>query len=583
MQSADSPRRLDLRLLPAVTTTWLSVLVAIAVPAMQAFVMCTALLVLALVLWGTAGLRRRGGHRRRTMWATMALACAVSAAATGHAAADAVQRQDGPLAAAPQDGGAVVAEVEISGIPTALPFPGRGDGGLWRVPATMVRMTAKGQVVQGAAQLVVLGTGEWSSVRPGTRVRTIGRLKEPGPGSAGAMVLSASTKPQLVGQEWSLVNAAAQLRAQFRTSAAWLPPDAAGLLPGMVTGDTTSLPAPLELDMQTTGMTHLTAVSGANCSLVLGGFIVLARTLRLPRPPAAAFAAGGLAAFVVLVGTEPSVLRAAVMGCAGLVPLMGGHRGRSLSFLFAAIIVLLIAEPALAGSPGFLLSVLATLGIVLLATRIGSWLPGRLPAWLATGFAVPLSAQVLCGPVIVMLQPQLSPYALPANLLAGLFVAPITILGTIAVPLSAVHPGLAVVPLAVAGACAGVVAGIARFFAALPGAALPWAEGPVGVLAMCTLSVMTVMVVWAVLHPRGVRTGVLALHHRLVVALERAGGNRPSRRAAPANRRDARPGHGKLGICTKPSGRKYQWLPKTRGPGAQQRTRSPGGTHRRLR
>lgn len=225
--------------------------------------------------------------------------------------------------------------------------------------------------------------------------------------------------------------------------------------------------------MKTTGMTHLTAVSGANCSLVLGGFILLARCLRLTRPPAAGvFAACGLVAFVVMVGPDPSVLRAAVMGTVGLAALIGGLRGRSLTFLCLATIVLLLLDPSMAANVGFMLSVLATLGIVLLATRVASWIPVWVPRWLAAGgVAVPLSAQLLCGPVIVALQPQFTPYALIANVVAGILVAPVTIFGTLAVPLSAGLPWLASVPIAIAGTCAGVVAGVARFFAHLPGGA----------------------------------------------------------------------------------------------------------------
>ncbi|WP_268891934.1 ComEC/Rec2 family competence protein [Arthrobacter sp. 9V] len=272
--------------------------------------------------------------------------------------------------------------------------------------------------------------------------------------------------------------------------------------------------------------THLTAVSGANCSLVLGGFILLARCLRLTRPLAGAFAACGLMAFVVLAGPDPSVLRAAVMGTVGLAALAGGLRGRSLTFLCLATIILLLLDPGMAANVGFLLSVLATLGIVLLATRIASWIPSMVPRWLAAGVAVPLSAQLLCGPVIVALQPQFTPYALIANVVAGPLIAPITIFGTIAVPIAAVFPWLAGVPVSVAGACAGGVAGLARFFAHLPGAALPWAEGPAGITSMVAFSMMTVLLVWGSLHPVRVWTVIVGLHRVLVRLL----GRRPAPR-----------------------------------------------------
>ena len=86
--------------------------------------------------------------------------------------------------------------------------------------------------------------------------------------------------------------------------------------------------------------------------------------------------------------------------------------------------------------------------------------------------------------MIVLLQPQFSSYALPANLAAAALVPPVTLVGTAAVPLVPLAPALAAIPIAVAGTFAAGVAGIARYFAGLPGAALPWPEGAFGAATM---------------------------------------------------------------------------------------------------
>ena len=163
--------------------------------------------------------------------------------------------------------------------------------------------------------------------------------------------------------------------------------------------------------------------------------MLAARTLRLPRAAAASVALGGLALFVLTVGPDASVLRAALMGAIGLMALAGGRPGRGLSFLCLAVIGLLLVDPSLGASCGFILSVLATLGIVTVGQQLVQWTPRVVPRWAAATLAVPLSAQLLCGPVIVLLQPQFSPYALIANIVASPLVGPVTILGTAAVPL----------------------------------------------------------------------------------------------------------------------------------------------------
>jgi len=316
------------------------------------------------------------------------------------------------------------------------------------------------------------------------------------------------------------------------------------------------------------GMTHLTAVSGANCSLILGALLLAARTVRLPRAPAAAVALGGLALFVLMVGPDASVLRAALMGAIGLVSLSGGRTGRGLSFLSLAVISLLVADPALGTSFSFLLSVLATLGIVVAGPRMMEWLPPVVPRWLAAGLAVPLSAQLFCGPVIVLLQPQFSSYALLANMVAAPLVAPVTILGTAAVPLVPLAPWAANVPMAVAGVCSAGVAAVARFFAALPGAALPWPEGLFGAATMASFSACTVLMLWAILHPRAVWRLVLALHRKTSDLLELW---------LPSAGLDERPGRGSLRGINPMSGRNQEWPLRKKHDPSRRRRRRPRG------
>ncbi|MFJ5957220.1 ComEC/Rec2 family competence protein [Paenarthrobacter sp. NPDC092416] len=517
----------------------------------------------------------RGGLRRpaRTVSATLAVACLLGAAVAAHCALAAASREDGPLARSVEARDGVVIQLVITDAPREAPTPGHSGSGRWQVAAHLVEFVANGAVVQTSADVMVLGGEGWRDVRPGQRVRTTGTLNQVQPGQAEAAVVSASSPPTVLENTFDARQVAGQLREEFREAADWLPPDAAGLLPGMVTGDTSALPESLDVAMKATGMSHLTAVSGANCSLILGGLILLARCLRLPRPAAAAFALCGLFAFVVMVGPDASVLRAAVMGAVGLAALSGGLAGRSLSFLCLAAVALLVLDPSMANDVGFLLSVLATLGIVLLGARIASWVPAQIPRWLAAGVAVPLAAQVLCGPVIVALQPQFSSYSLIANVVVGPFVAPVTVLGTVAVPVTALAPWLGAVPLAVAGLCAGVVAAVARFFAGLPGASLPWAEGTWGTASMAVLSVVTIVVAWMVFHLEGVFSHTISLHGRISGLLERL----EASSTLPPTRR-----HGRLGVCKKPSGRNHQWLlPKPPGPRVLRRTTSVGAMLRR--
>ena len=598
-------RRTDVRLVPSAALVWATAAAGNHLHPAALGALCMGLLAGAVLLLlrapsgGRARVRARGGPlwrggpAQRSFPATMAVALLLAAAAGGHAAVDSSRRHDGAVAAAAAAHAAVVAEVEITGAPRGLRTPGSsGLADRWAVPAALIEMNVASHRVIAPVKLLVIGGAGWEHAAPGQRLRTTGRLKPAAQGQAEAAVLSASSAPFTTGTPGPWQRGPGELRGHFTAAAGQFGGDARGLLPGMVTGDTSHLDAGLDVAMKSVGMTHLTAVSGANCSLILGALLLAARSLRFSRAFAAVLGLAGLGLFVLMVGPDASVLRAAVMGAIGLVALAGGRPGRGLSFLCLAVTVLVLAQPALSTSFGFLLSVLATLGIVVTGRPIMRWFPAAVPRWLAAGVAVPLSAQAFCGPVIVLLQPQFSSYALPANMAAALLVAPVTLLGTAAVPLVPLAPALAAAPLAIAAAFASGVGAIARFFAGLPGAVLPWPEGAFGSATMALLSTCTLAAWWLLFHPARTAGLALAAHRRTVslleaVTLPRAAtlpnrmprypdGLRAPRRGHPPGLVD-RPGRGTLRVCKPTSGRKPQWLlPRPNAPGQRRRTPPPG-------
>ena len=220
-------------------------------------------LAVALIPRRGGGRPRRGGHSRRH-----------DGAVAGYVAAQAD----------------VAAEVEITGAPRRLRTVGRsGLADRWAVPAKLIEMHVDTRRVRAQAALLVMGGAGWDQAAPGQRLRTTGKLSAPEQGQAEAAVLSASSAPLMLSAAGSSQTGPAELRQQFTAAAGRFDGDARGLLPGMVTGDTSSLDAELDAAMKTVGMTHLTAVSGANCSLILGVLLVAARSLRFSR----AFAAVG--------------------------------------------------------------------------------------------------------------------------------------------------------------------------------------------------------------------------------------------------------------------------------------------------
>lgn len=335
-----------------------------------------------------------------------------------------------------------------------------------------------------------------------------GGRRRPGPaGGEGrddsAAVLLAHGPPRPIAPPSLPQRVAGGLRAGLRAACDGLPADARGLLPGLVVGDTSRLPEDLGEAFRATDLAHLCAVSGANLAIVLTVLIGapgragtaerggLAARLGLSLRTTALLGTALTLAFVTVCRPDPSVLRAAATGLIGLLALAAGRPRHALPALSGAVLVLVLLDPYLARSYGFLLSVLATTGLLVLGPRWAAALRARgCPGHLAAALAAAGAAQVLCAPATVLLAPRVSLVAVPCNLLAELAVAPATLLGFAALLVAPVSGALAHLPAELAALPAGWLAAVARHGAALPGAELSWPGGPVGagVLAIATVA-----------------------------------------------------------------------------------------------
>src|SRR6185503_19911699 len=106
-----------------------------------------------------------------------------------------------------------------------------------------------------------------------------------------------------------------------------------------------------------------------------------------------------------------------------------GARRAGLRNLSVAAVILLVADPFLSRSVGFVLSVLASAGIVWLARRWAMIMNRWLPMIIAESVAVPLAAQLATQPVVAAIAGKVSASVLLANALAAGFVGTATVLG----------------------------------------------------------------------------------------------------------------------------------------------------------
>ncbi|BDZ46618.1 ComEC/Rec2 family competence protein [Naasia aerilata] len=489
----------DARLVPAAVAAWLGAAVLIADPgtAFAAAGGLGAVLVVALAI----ALRTRG--RPAAVAAPLALAAAVAGLVAVSVGVTGPQRAPDALTRLLDHEGTAV--VELTAVPRRASGPletaivegslreYRGGG------ATVVCATPVLLFVRGSPDQAGLGGGIGARILAGVRLDRA----EPGDDVA---YLGSATDVRQVTPPPPLLAWASALRRGFTATAGELPGDGGQLLPGLAIGDDSRVPPDLTGDMRRSSLSHLTAVSGANCVVVVATILLLAR--RLPRVPRLGLAALALGGFVVLVTPQPSVLRAATMGLLVLVATARGRPGGGLPTLAATVVLLLVLDPWLSRDAGFALSTLATAGLLVLAAPATALLGRALPLPLAAALAVPACAQLACQPVLLLLDARLSLWSVPANLLAGP-AAPLATLGGLAACLVLPWaPGLGQVLAAAAWAPAAWIAAVARFFAGQDTGGVPWPDGAGGLLLLAAISVTMGA---ALLRPAARRLGIVAV------------------------------------------------------------------------
>jgi competence protein ComEC len=447
-----------------------------------------AVVTLLAVAAGLVAARHR--HSRTLLAAVLVLGAVAAGAAVREARVG-----DDPVARLAVEHAVVEAHAVVTSDPRPL-RSGFAEGVVLR--ATVVQVTGRGTSHAVRSPVLVIADPDWEGVPLGARVRLTGRLSPAEErGDPLAAVVSASGRPDVVAAPGPWWRGAAAVRSSLRTSVDHRPDAQAALVPALVVGDDAALDEELAEDFRVTGLTHLLAVSGTNLTLVVGFLLLAGRWCGVRGRGHYVVGALGIVGFVLLARTEPSVVRAAAMGTVALVGMGVDGRRRGPRALGVAVVALLLLDPALARSPGFALSTLATGGILVLGPGLRDALARWTPRWVAEAVSVPLAAQLACTPVVAALSAQVSLVAVGANLLVAPAVGPATVLGLAAglVGLVLESAGRALGTLA--GWCVAWIVAVAERGAALPTAAVGWGTGP---LALAGLTVLVVAL--ALLLPR---------------------------------------------------------------------------------
>lgn len=477
-----APRRHAWRLVPVAVGAWIAAGALVMLPdasGLAASVAWGAVVLGAVVMW----------HRpARALAVGVVGLSAVAAVATSIALSQPSRQEAVELVAGER---AVTSDVAVTG--RMAPGP---SGDVW-FDAALTRMTV-GERTSTAAVPVRVGVppdalDELVHSAIGATLRVTGVAFPADPGERAVVVIRAG-EVRVDAPAAPVLEALDELRSALARSADGLPQPGGGLVPGLAVGDESGLAPGLDDAMTAASLSHLTAVSGANCAIVVGLAFGLAALCGAGRGVRIGVGLAALALFVVLVTPEPSVVRAAAMAAIGMLAVALGRAGAALATLCVAIVVLLVVDPWLALSLGFALSAAATAALILLAGPLADGLSRMLPRPVALALSVPLAAQLACAPIIVLIDPAVPLLGVLANLLAAPAAPLATVAGflaTLAAPLPWVQDGL----VALAWVPASWIAGVAEATAGVAAQRLPWATGIPGVVSLAVVSAATAVAI----------------------------------------------------------------------------------------
>ncbi len=266
-----------------------------------------------------------------------------------------------------------------------------------------------------------------------------------------------------------------------RASAPGLAGERRALVEGVLLGDDSGLTPGLKNAFRRSGLYHLLAVSGQNVVLLAGGVLGLALLLGVARIWAHLGALAAIGAYVLAVGPQPSVIRAAVSGAAVSVAWLAARERDPWHVLLLAAVVLLAWNPYTLFDAGFQLSFAAVVAIFLAVGPLVRVFEGYpMPQSLGGVVAVSAACSVATAPILWLQFGAVPLLGILANALVEPAVGPLLGLAFAAAAVDPLAPPLAAGLAWLNGWLAAYIALCARLVAAVP---VAQARGPGAALA----------------------------------------------------------------------------------------------------
>ncbi len=242
---------------------------------------------------------------------------------------------------------------------------------------------------------------------------------------------------------------------------------------GLLIGSRRGIPEKVLEDFNATGLTHIIAISGYNIALVIALITALFGSF-VPRRFQFPLAVIFVATFTLLVGANPAVVRAAVMGLLAFYALTHGRQYHAgLAIVFTAAVMIFANPKILLHDVSFQLSFAAVAGLLFVSPLLEKYFE-KIPNKFAIreSLLLTLSAQITAVPLIVFYFDRFSLVSPLANVLVAPAIPLAMLLGFIAVAIGAIYLPVGILVGFLAYGLLGYILWIAEWGAKLPGASV---------------------------------------------------------------------------------------------------------------
>ncbi len=255
------------------------------------------------------------------------------------------------------------------------------------------------------------------------------------------------------------------------------------LLEGMLLGERGGFTPELLQAFAVVGLIHIVVLSGSNIAIVAEAvFRLLGLWRRLPRPWLFILGFATIVLFALMTGGGAATVRAVIMGAIAILARYLRRPQAALRALMVAAVAMILWNPLVLWlDTGFILSVLATFGLITLAPYIETKLT-KLPAWgsfnIRSIVATTIAVEIFILPALLYTSGIFSVLSLPINVLVLPLVPVVMLAGFVVGVLGFIHPLLAFVPAFFTQFMLRLIIGVTELVADIPVASAAVASFP---------------------------------------------------------------------------------------------------------